>query len=235
LIRQASDIHVDLDFPARNGVFVVNRIEQTRLIGHCTTAQDRIMVWQCTMMSTAHLQIEVFSFNSFGLDGRCSANDVSPKNTSGSVRQMNQQPDPQMNQQPDPQMNQQPDPQWWEALAVAPLEVVRRLRNEPLPLLAIGTSSIVALIGIFAPSQGGTYAIVAAVVAVLLAFFWTVSKCFSRPKPVSGNELLVHGKSQVKDLRAEVKGSSSNRVTVDGESDVSHVRLGVEEDRSEGR
>lgn len=62
----------------------------------------------------------------------------------------------------------------WDALITTPLEVVKRLAGEPVLLIGMGGSVILALIAIFGPDGGQVYAWLVAGLILVLTVIWAI-------------------------------------------------------------
>ncbi|GAA4626501.1 hypothetical protein GCM10023196_035000 [Actinoallomurus vinaceus] len=102
-------------------------------------------------------------------------------------------------------------PDWWPLLN-APTEVIRRLKNEPLLLVGIGTAVVLAVIAVYAPDRGRFYALLLTGLVLILCLiraFTIGTRRKDTPPPTTESDIRLGGRSQVEDVHINTWGPSA--------------------------
>lgn len=119
----------------------------------------------------------------------------------------------------------------WAPLLQAPLEVIKRLKDEPLLLIGMGATVVLAIIAMFAPERGRFYAWLLTGLVLILSLLRTIAlesrkrRSRSESPPGSSTNLKLGHQSKITDTRISTRGSrartsieSGRRTTIQGVS-----------------
>ena len=125
----------------------------------------------------------------------------------------------------------EPDPGGWQPLVSTPLAVVRRLK-EPILLAGMGAAALIAIVAVFVPSTGRTYAWLIAGLIFLLCLVWAVTAPLRRPpldEPGKGTNVVVMGdRAQILDSTFEASRSNLHKTGKDAVIEGTVFRAGAE-------